>query len=300
MAIKEQPETDQQHNIEVAMIGIRKYEHLKSLKPENRTPEQKLQIEVYESKQRAATPEQIERQQKYFDNILEPKPENKVQFPARMIWDFFTANFEKVNGRRFEIVKDVTIKNLEPLIYYFAKDDRFFKCENLSNLSEPSFDKGLLIIGNFGNGKTAAMKTLEFIFKGIPGMAFKGYSANEVVTMFEKCSTEEDRTAFENIMYRGTKYFDDLKTERIASNYGKVNLFKEILEIRESKFYPTESEQDPKFKLKTFVTSNFKDGFPDEMQIAIDEFEEKYGSRVFDRLFSMFNIIEFKGESFRR
>lgn len=298
MSVPQKPETDQ-HNIEVAMIGIRKYEHLKSLKPEDRTAEQILQIEIYESKQRFATPEQIEKQQQYFDNIHEPK-EQKLSFTARQIWDSFTANFERVNGRRFEIVKDVTVKNLEPLIYYFAQDDRFFDCENLSKLSEPSFDKGLLIIGNFGNGKTSAMRTLEFIFKGIPGFTFKGYSANEVVTIFEKCSSDIDRTEFDNTMYRGTKYFDDLKTERIASNYGKVNLFKEILEIRESRFYPTKSEDDPKFKLKTFVTSNFKDGFPDDLVVAIDEFEEKYGSRVYDRLFSMFNILEFKGKSFRR
>ncbi|OIQ22174.1 MAG: hypothetical protein BM557_02020 [Flavobacterium sp. MedPE-SWcel] len=100
---------------------------------------------------------------------------------------------------------------------------------------------------------------------------------------------------FETLMWKGSRYFDDLKTERIASNYGKVNIFKELLEERYNRV-------DPKTKkrLKTFVTCNFKEGFEDNLEKAVDEFGEKYGSRVWDRMFEMFNIIEFKGKSFRR
>ncbi len=278
-------------NIEIAIIGIRKYEFLKSLKSENLTEEQKKQIEVYESKQRFVTPEQIEKQNTYFDKILQPKPVKKFTISAKVLWELFKSNFQIVNNRPFIKIEGVTIKNLEPLIYYFSNDNRFFECENLSKISEPSFEKGLLIIGNYGNGKTSTMKVFEKIFKGIPEIGFKGYSANEAVLMFEKCTGDEAdilRKEFEKTMWKGIRYFDDLKTERIASNFGKVNIFKEILEER----YRLQS--------KTHITCNYKEDFENDLQAAIDEFGDKYGGRVWDRVYEMFNIIEFKGKSFRK
>jgi hypothetical protein len=204
------------------------------------------------------------------------------------LFNLFKSKFREVNGRPFIKVAGITIKNLEPIIYYFSKDNRFFECENLSHISEPSFEKGLLIIGNFGNGKTSTMKVFEEIFKGIPDFGFKSFSANEAVTMFEKCNSDVDRDEFEKMMWYGIRNFDDLKTERIASNYGKVNIFKEILEERY------------RLKSKTFLICNFKEGYEDDLQAAIDELGEKYGGRVWDRVYEMFNIIEFKGKSFRK
>ena len=295
MTMQNQPQ-QQEHlqktdNIEIAIIGIRKYEFLKSLKSENLTEEQKKQIEVYESKQRFVTPEQIEKQNTYFDKILQPKPVKKFTISAKVLWELFKSNFQIVNNRPFIKIEGVTIKNLEPLIYYFSNDNRFFECENLSKISEPSFEKGLLIIGNYGNGKTSTMKVFEKIFKGIPEIGFKGYSANEAVLMFEKCTGDEAdilRKEFEKTMWKGIRYFDDLKTERIASNFGKVNIFKEILEER----YRLQS--------KTHITCNYKEDFENDLQAAIDEFGDKYGGRVWDRVYEMFNIIEFKGKSFRK
>jgi DNA replication protein DnaC len=272
-----------------SLIGMNKYQHLKSLKLEDLTEDQKSQITAFESKQKKATPEQTEREIKHFERIFQPEVKKEFSITARQLWKLFKANFPEVNKRPFIKIEGVTIKNLEPLIYYFSKDERFFDCENLrKDLSVPSFDKGLLIIGNFGNGKTSTMKVFEKIFKGIPEVGFKGYSANEVVTMFEKCSTDADREYFENQLWRGIRYFDDLKTERIASNFGKVNIFKEIIEERYNR------------KAKTHVTCNFKKDHPDDINAALDEFEDKYDGRVYDRLFEMYNIIEFKGKSFRK
>ena len=113
--------------------------------------------------------------------------------------------------------------------------------------------------------------------------------------MFEKSSSEIQRDEFEKIMWRGSRYFDDLKTERIASNFGKVNIFKEILEERYNRMNTNSTSIN-----KTFITCNFKEGFENDIEAAIDEFGEKYGGRVYDRIFEMFNILEFKGLSFRK
>lgn len=270
------------------VVGSNKYKHLKSLKFEDLTDEEKAKIEFYESKHRTATPEQIKKNIEFLQGVLDEKPKVEFSITASKLWQLFKTNFEEVNSKPFVKIDGITIKNLEPLIYYFSRDKKFFECENLSRLSEPSFEKGLLIVGNFGNGKTSTMKVFEKIFKGIPGIGFKGFSANESVAMFEKCSNDTDRNEFEKMMWRGTRYFDDLKTERIASNFGKVNIFKEIIEERYNR------------TLKTYVTCNFKKDYPNDLNAALDEFEEKYDSRVYDRLFEMFNIIEFKGKSFRK
>ncbi len=272
-------------------IGFNKYSHLKTKKKSDLTEEEIFQIEDFEFNKNTQSEEQRNNYYDYFSKIHESKPKSEFSITAKALWNLFKHNFQAVNNRPFIKIEGITIKNLEPIIYYFSKDKRFFECENLSKLSEPSFDKGLLIIGTYGNGKTSTMKVFEHIFKGISGITFKGYSANEAVLMFEKCTgdnAEALRTEFQQTMYRGTRYFDDLKTERIASNFGKVNIFKEILEERYNK------------KSKTFITCNYKDGFDGDLEIATDEFGEKYGARVYDRIFEMFNIIEFKGKSFRK
>lgn len=270
------------------IVGPRKYEQLKSVKIEDLTDEEKAKIDFYESKIPKPDPMLTEKNNSYLKELLNPVEQVKFSINAKQLWELFKANFETVNGKPFQIIEGITLENLKPLIYYFSKDNRFYECENLSKISQPSFDKGLLIIGNFGNGKTSTMKVFEQIFKGVPGIGFKGFSANEVVTIFEKCSTELARDEFEKRMWRGIRYFDDLKTERIASNFGKVNIFKEIIEERYNR------------KSKTYVTCNFKKDFPNDLNAALDEFEDKYESRVYDRLYEMFNIIEFKGKSFRK
>ena len=271
-------------------IGINKYNHLKSLKPELLTEDQKEQMKAFEEKISFTPEEQILKSADYFEKIFQVKEKTEVSLNSRELWILFKKNFQLIHGKPF-LKTPETIQNLEPILYYFAKDERFFKCANLTRLSEPSFDKGLLIIGAFGNGKTSVMKVFESIFKGIKGTGFKGYSANEVVTIFEKISNEDNectRKEFESIMFNGIRYFDDLKTERIASNYGKVNIFKDILEERYNR------------NSKTHITCNFKEGFNGNIKVGIDEFGEKYGGRVYDRVFEMCNIIEFKGKSFRK
>lgn len=270
------------------IIGLRKYEYLRSLNQEDLTAKQKSQIDSFRKKQNLRTHEQIEATSAYFDRIMKTQENKKIVFNSKQLWIEFKNQFEITNGKPF-VKNEFWLENISPLLYYFSQDERFLSCENLrKELSIPSFEKGLLIIGNFGNGKTASMKTFESIFKNFDGYRFKGFSANEAVTMFEKCNDEITRSDFEKLMWRGTRYFDDLKTERIASNFGKVNIFKEILEERYNS------------KSKTFITCNFCDGYPNDIDAALDEFETKYGGRVYDRIFEMFNIIEFKGNSFRR
>lgn len=271
-------------------VGFNRYKFLKNLEFETLTPDEKKEIESYEARHEV-TPDQLAYKKSYVERLTTEIPTKDFVFTKENLWKLFIAKYNEVNKKDFEQTTE-SLSNLKAIFYYFLKDDAFLQCENLHYITKPDFNKGLLIIGNFGNGKTSVMKTFEEVFKGIKNYHFKGYNANEVVKMFEQIKADEfgidlTRKDFDRKMTKGTVYFDDVKTEREASNYGKVNLFKEILEMRNTN------------NSKTFITCNFRDGYPNNIEEALNEFSVKYGERVYDRIYEMFNIIEFKGKSFR-
>ncbi len=232
---------------------------------------------------------------KYLNEIKTPNEKKEPQMiDKEWLWKRFLVAYYQNEGVRFstkfngEEDHDV-IENLKPLIYYFIGDfDNFKKCKQVSDLSEPSMNKGLLIIGDTGNGKTSIMNAFETALR-VTNVRFLSYSTNEVVSMYESCEKPIQKEEFNDLMTTGTRFFDDVLTERLASNYGKANIIKDILEERSLK------------KKRTYITCNYVDG-DDTLNLknGLLQFYDKYGKRLYDRIFSDFNIIEFKGKSRRR
>lgn len=268
-------------------IGYNRYKFLKSLLFDDLTDVEKEDIRLYEERNEV-TAEQIKFKKDYVEKITAPEVMIDFKISKEWLWKNFLVNYKELNGKDF-IQTDETLENIKAIMYYFLKDDNFFFCKNVNPLSKPSFEKGLLIVGSYGNGKTSVMTAIEKTLKGIKGYNFKTYNTKEVVKMFESITVESElsKRDFDNKMNYGIKMFDDLKSERDASNFGKVNLLAEILEIRYLN------------KKLTYATMNFKQGFEGDLEKAVDEIAEKYGDRVYDRVYEMFNIIEFKGKSFR-
>lgn len=223
------------------------------------------------------------------------------------VYKAFMKVFNELEKKPFELTDD-TKNNLEPIIKYFAKDLSFANCKNLvktfdGKQLQPDFNKGLLIIGAYGNGKTTIMSCLETAFKRMSMQAkeefwdnardwdslrFKGAKVHDVVTQFETIKDGDGKDSFYKT-YSGFRfYFDDVKKEKVASNFGKTEIMREILEKRYDR------------KAKTFITCNYKDNYGGDLEKAVFEYGERYGGHVYDRLFEMFNIIEFKGKSFRK
>lgn len=271
------------------VIGYNRYSFLKTLDPDDLTEDEILKMKAYEEIHEP-NETQKENLKVYLKKVREPEPEIEFIFDKKTLWREFKIEFKNLNGVDFIETKE-SLENIKSLFYYFLKDESFFFCENVSPISKPSFDKGLLIMGDFGNGKTSVMLTFEKIFKKHKNYNFNSYTANEVVGIFESIGKNTDldltKADFDKKMYFGKRYFDDVKTEREGSNFGKVNLFKDIFENRE------------KNNALTHVTCNFKDRFPNDVEQGLNEFEEKYGGRVYDRIFKMFNIIIFNGKSQR-
>ena len=115
-------ETDSAQNL---IIGMRKYEWLKSFSPEKLTDFQKKQIENFENKQSIQTPEQREKTNKYWAEILAKEEKKEFSISAKQLYKLFVSTFEKIQNKPFELVDRITIENLKGNLI------RFFDCKNL-------------------------------------------------------------------------------------------------------------------------------------------------------------------------
>lgn len=232
-----------------------------------------------------------------FDKSLTPKTvaimkKNISEISVKDLIELVKNEFKKQEGREF-IVNKNSEAYLFTLAYYFLEIENFFKSSLLMKVANhtSSFNKGLCIIGNTGVGKTALLKVFESVFfkqfHFSPITHFRYASAIEMVNEFEKLETPLEREEFYEKYNKGSRFFDDVKAERIASNFGKVNLFEQIFHSRDAN------------KVKTITTGNFNNQYPNNFDKALDEFGEKYGARVYDRLFSNFNFLVLEGNSFR-
>lgn len=205
-----------------------------------------------------------------------------------LLWKKFIRRFESNTGKKFIRSKD-NVSNLEVLFQYFLGDKDFLTNPKvIKDGVEPSFDKGLLIIGSPGIGKTSYMLALSQALRDCGVRSFSVKTTNSLVQSFENCTNQNDRKYFCDNVSGGVLMLDDLGTERDASNYGKFVVVKDILESRDFA------------NCITFATCNYAEGCDGDIEGALEFLGQKYGSRVYDRLFGKFNIVQFTGKSMRR
>lgn len=284
---------------EINGIGRRKYETFKKYDFDSMGVDENLQfkklyktsvakaieqIAQYEAKN-SVKHSQTDFAKAYRNKILNAQPKQETKIGTQWLYLRFKECFEKNEGVKFLETAE-TVQNIKPLIYYFAGDlENFKKCKNVSNLSVPSLEKGFLLIGGYGNGKSSCIKALETALISTK-KTFKTYTTNGLVKMYERAENPIDKKDFDRTTLKGARCFDDLLTEKEASNYGKANIMKDILEERYI------------HKLVTYASMN-KVSNGSNLQDDIDQIGIKYGSRVYDRVLSMFNVISFNGKSFR-
>jgi len=120
-----------------------------------------------------------------------------------------------------------------------------------------------------------------------------------LVSEYEWIASAEEKELFIK-KYRTFRYcFDDLKKEKIASNYGNINVIQTLFEKRYDELMNSLKFID-KPNVLTYGTMNYESKSPGDLFKALKEVGDKYGGHVFDRMFEMCNFIEFKGSSFRK
>lgn len=164
------------------------------------------------------------------------------------------------NFRIYEEDREILFK----LCNYFIKDETNCKKLNI----DPN--KGILLTGPVGCGKTSLMKLLQHI---IPHhKQYKVIPTRNITFAF-------NHTGYKTIEHFGNSNFycfDDLGVEPTGRFFGKdCNVIGEILLSRYDLFL--------EHKLKTHATSN----------LNAQELEDRYGNRIRSRMRKLFNLVAF-------
>jgi DNA replication protein DnaC len=185
-------------------------------------------------------------------------------FPKILI--YLNAKGKLLFGKHFKIYKKDKAVLLK-LTSYFIRDEATCKRFDID------INKGILLSGPVGCGKTSLMKLLRHL---VPAQRpYEMIPCRNVTFSFNHLGykTIED--------YGNSKYFcfDDLGVEPLGRFYGKdLNVMGEVLLSRYELFLETNG------KLKTHATTN----------LNAEELEDKYGNRVRSRMRELFNLIAFE------
>lgn len=177
----------------------------------------------------------------------------------------------------------------EMLCYYFSNDRQFLSLAENAGVPNPSLDKGILIAGNFGVGKTWLMK----LFMRNQRQVFHVKNAKDIADAFGQ-DGEDALNDFvnkpKNAVNDSSAFFqpyaglciDDIGTEDIKNYYGsKRNVIGDVIEKRYAK---------GNTGIYLHATTNFD----------ADQIKEFYGGRVASRMREIFNLIEMNGNDRRR
>ncbi len=183
----------------------------------------------------------------------------------------------------YKLVEDrakMLIPNFQKTDIYDILTEYFSKSEKFTQRGY-NLNKGLLVVGDVGTGKTEAFNVFRELLRS-SNRFFQVASCRQIIRDY----TNEGAKVL-NKYGRDSKhtvYFDDLGLEEVnVKMYGNnANVMSEIMLDRYESF--------KREGIKTFATSN----------LGAKEFGEIYGERMRDRMREMFNFIEVKGESFRK
>ena len=203
---------------------------------------------------------------------------NVIHYDFEKIKTYLNIKGHLLFGKNFRIYKEDEIL-LFKLCSYFIQDH--YSCAEMGI----DTNKGILLSGPVGCGKTSLMKLLPHIAP---------HKTNYELVPTRNIVFNFNTKGFEVLeQYNDTKNycFDDLGVEPVGSHYAKeCNVMGEILLSRYDLFgqkVANNQQQITNNHGKTHLTTN----------LNAKELEKRYGSRVRSRLRAMFNLISFGQDS---
>jgi energy-coupling factor transporter ATP-binding protein EcfA2 len=191
------------------------------------------------------------------------------------VWEWLQQRGKALYGKKFQLHEEDK-QTIYLLLCWFLQDD--IAAPQL----ELDLEKGILLSGPVGCGKTTLMSLMRFVTADKNKFIMK--SCRDISFEFI-----EDGFSVIHKYSKGTLYqylpknycFDDLGVESSLKYYGnECNVMAEILLTRYDLFVSQ--------KLITHLTTN----------LSASEIEDTYGNRVRSRLREMFNLIAFDNNSF--
>lgn len=196
----------------------------------------------------------------------------RSHFNYQSIWQFLLDKGIELYGKKFKLYSEDTEIILK-LISWFIKD------EQQALKSEIDLEKGILLVGPVGCGKTSLMNICRFLLPADKRHHIK--SCRDVSFEFMKDGHDifhkYTRGSFYQQQFEPKTYcFDDLGLESTMNFYGnQCSVMAEILLSRYDLFHS--------FNMLTHITTNLNSA----------EIEERYGIRVRSRMRELFNLIAF-------
>lgn len=187
------------------------------------------------------------------------------------------------------------------LCHYFSSSPEFIPLAKEYGVKEPSLEKGIVLQGGYGRGKTWMMQLFSrnqrqcFFVKNCKDTAadfeIEGEVNFEKKYVLNEKNAINDRSAFYQI-YMGL-CLDDIGTEKLKVHYGnRKNVIGDLIEQRYIEFIKEKKDPDRKGTMRIYLhgTTN----------LTAEELVEMYGGRVTSRMREMFNFIVMGGNDRRK
>lgn len=198
---------------------------------------------------------------------------NQCLISKKLFWKLFC-----LQAPGFRITPD-NQQIIYTIFRYFLQQPDFNEFGVIKN--KPRLDKGLLVHGDYGVGKSTLFDVIHEVGKVIINRThntqlwFPRISTIDMLTRYYESQKDPASNFKLESYYCGKLYLDDLGKEDKA--YNREEIIGKLLFERHRR------------KVKTFVTTN-----DNPSAIAA-----RYGNHIGDRLPEMFNIIKWEGKSWR-
>lgn len=181
------------------------------------------------------------------------------------------------------------------LSYYFTNNPMFVTISEKMGISNPSLDKGILMCGVYGTGKSWMMK----LFQKNARQVYIIRTSKEIAESYTKLKEipkqylEPIKNAINDQSLFCQPYsglcIDEIGAERVKNSYGNIsNVIGDLLEIRYN--YLDE------FNNRVLVGPTLH-GITN---LTPDQLKEHYDGRVYSRMCEIFNYVELPGEDRRK
>lgn len=213
-----------------------------------------------------------------FDAFLE-KESSKKKFPwndvsawaPEQLYPLWMKAGTSIAGTNF---KDIDPNLTQELMKYLLRDESF----------KGDLNKGVLIIGGNGTGKTVYTKILLLLLQYLHSRKTPFYSGKQMEAVLRLEEDQQARKDLNTDLLSSTFCFDDMGEE-----LDEVKVFGTTMQVGRDVLNSRHAEFTEKGHL-TFGTSN----------LNMKKLGDKYGARVGSRIYEMFNVFTREGNDMRK